>query len=149
MKNHQFLLVLSLGIFAVSCQKDSNPILECSPNISANTRFFEFTNDRGQTFIAWTTDTVVINQVLIQLSLSLDLRNQHMNGKILEAPEGCKFNQDWSWYFAPGDWALADASIEVCDGDPQFVEENLDEYIRIGRYCPWGSIVLQEIENPF
>ena len=36
----------------------------------------------------------------------------------------------------------------MCDGNPQYVEENLDEYIRIQAYCPWGSYVLQEIGRP-
>lgn len=149
MKTNHLWLFLSFGLFVAACKKDPTPAPVCNPGLQTNTRFFEFTNERGQTFLAWTTDIMIINQVLVQLTRPQDQRNQHINGRILEIPEGCEFNQNWSWYFDPNDWALADASIELCDGDPQFVEENLEEYIRTGRYCPWSSIVLREIDNPF
>ena len=149
MKSNHLWLLLSIGLLAISCKKDPVPGPECNFQIDSEARFFEFITERGQTFQAWTTDTTVINQVLAQVALPQNERNQHINGAILKNPEGCALNQEWSWYFDPTGWAITEVSIELCDGDPQYVEDNLDEYIRIGGYCPWSSVVLREIANPF
>jgi hypothetical protein len=38
---------------------------------------------------------------------------------------------------------MADVSIEVCDGKPSYVQENLDEWLdTVGNYCPWASKVV-------
>ncbi|MCB0638898.1 MAG: hypothetical protein KDC54_19855 [Lewinella sp.] len=121
----------------------------CQPETTTSTRFFEFTDGNGHTFQAWTSDSSVINQVLAQLALPEDQRDQHINGKLLAVPEGCRYNQHWSWYFDPNDWTLAEISIEVCDGNPQYVEDHLADFLEVGRYCPWSSHVLREIDNPF
>ena len=148
--NHLLLLFFGILFLASSCEKknDDDPSL-CEVQIGEDARFFKFQHSKGHTFIAWTNKASVIDQILIQLALPVEFRDQHINGKILRIPDGCNLNDGWSWYFDPEDWAMADLSIELCDGDPQFVEENLDEYVRTGRYCPWGSIVLEEINRPF
>lgn len=149
MKINHLMLLMVFALLA-ACSNDDDGIPACSIEIEQGTRFFEFVHEgTGKIFYAWTTDTTVINQVLAQLAIPVDQRGQHINGKILELPAGCVLNDQWSWYFDPTDWALADASIELCDGEPDFVEANLDEYVRTGRYCPWGSKVNKEVEQPF
>ena len=141
-----FALITLVGLlFGCNQDDDQSP---CSLNLDQNgLRFFEFAHERGN-FIAWTTNPAVIDQVLQQLELPEDMRGQHINGRIERLPEGCEVNSNWSWYFVPDEWAMAEFSIELCDGNPQYVEENLDEYIRIQAYCPWGSYVLREIGAP-
>jgi hypothetical protein len=35
---------------------------------------------------------------------------------------------------------MAEATIEVCDGLPSFVEEDLAEWLAsVGQYCPWSA----------
>jgi hypothetical protein len=35
-----------------------------------------------------------------------------------------------------------EVAIELCDGRPSYVEENVGEYVEtINRYCPWGAKV--------
>lgn len=131
-----------------ACKKDNvDPI--CDLEIPAEARIFEF-GHRGSdyTFRAWTSDSAVIVHVEAQLALAEEERNQHINGEILAQSEACNLNPDWSWYFNPEDWDLADLSIEVCDGNPQYVEDNLQDYLDIDRYCPWSSYVLREINQP-
>lgn len=143
-----FFISLCFSLLIVACKKDpTDP--ECSIQIGTQDRLFEFKHDStGDTFLAWTNNAATILQVETQLALPEAQRNQHINGKILRLPEGCTVNQKWSWYFAPEEWVLADLSIEICDGNPQYVEENLNEYVNnVGSFCPWGSIVLREIED--
>ena len=149
MKTNHLILLLT-AIFLAACSKnDETP--ECNfQTPPESTRYFEFSHPgSGTTFYAWTTDTAVINLVLSQLALAENQRSMHINGKIAKMPEGCSLNKDWSWYFDPADWTLAELSIELCDGDPRFVEENVDEFVRTGRYCPWSSFVLREVGRPF
>lgn len=142
------VLILSVAFLISACENDT-PTPDCNIEIDGQARIFEFLHtSSGATFLAWTTDSTVIQQVEAQLSLQQSERSQHINGKILRLPQNCNLNQQWSWYFAPNEWALADISIEVCDGNPQFVEENLDEFVdNVGRFCPWSSVVLREITN--
>lgn len=150
MKTFPILLLLLAALFTYSgCQKGDEPPA-CEFQAETGSRFFEFEHSSsGKTFVAWTTDTAVVNDVLQQLALPEAERKQHINGPIARNPEGCQLNGPWSWYFVPDEWILADLSVEVCDGNPDFVEENLDEYIRIGHYCPWSSFVKREVEQPF
>lgn len=59
----------------------------------------------------------------------------------LEAGDG-GFNTAWSWHMVPSTVETADMSIEVCDGRPSMVEENLDYWLdTVGRFCPWSAVV--------
>ena len=149
MKTYHLLLILFPILFSACKREDNTPA--CTLEASSDTRFFEFEHtSSGKTFIAWTNETSILESIDAQLALPVNQRAMHINGPIARLPEGCEnLNRDWSWYHKPNEWTLTDFSIELCDGDPQYVEENLDEYIRIGGYCPWGSRVLQEISNPF
>jgi hypothetical protein len=38
--------------------------------------------------------------------------------------------------------SFADATIEVCDGLPSFVEADKDHWLNtVGEFCPWSAIV--------
>lgn len=145
MKN--VILLFSFFLLVAGCKKedDAQP---CNIEIKSGTRFFEFQASEGTLFVAWTNKQAVLANVDAQLAKSVGDRDQHINGRILK-DTGCGYNYDWSWYFDPEDWDLADISIEVCDGNPNYVEENLDDYLHIDRYCPWSSVVLREIQKPF
>jgi hypothetical protein len=34
---------------------------------------------------------------------------------------------------------VAENTIEVCDGRPSLVDALLEDYLRVGRFCPWGA----------
>ena len=46
-------------------------------------------------------------------------------------------NEPWRWRLE--DIEMADVATEVCDGTPSYVETHLDEFLAIGRYCPWAA----------
>ncbi len=51
------------------------------------------------------------------------------------------FNAPWSWHLDPAETRIVEASIEVCDGTPSYVEGHLDQF---PTYCPWGAVIVSE-----
>jgi hypothetical protein len=141
-------LLLMICLITGSCNKDDDA-QPCDIEIKPGTRFFEFQASEGTKFVAWTNKQSVLDNIDAQLAREVGERDQHINGKILKNDTGCDLNYEWSWYFDPDDWDLSDISIELCDGNPNYVEENLNDYLDIERYCPWSSVVLREIDQPF
>jgi len=53
------------------------------------------------------------------------------------------FNQPWSWHMDPATVEVPDLAIELCDGRPSMVEEDMEYWIgTVGRFCPWGASVV-------
>lgn len=59
-------------------------------------------------------------------------------GRIVRDGDG-GVNAPWSWHIDPASLEFADATIEVCDGLPQFVE---DGTLTSDVYCPWSATVV-------
>lgn len=56
------------------------------------------------------------------------------------------YNTPWSWHLDPSTVHAVDASIELCDGRPSMVEENLTYWLdSVERFCPWGARVVERI----
>jgi hypothetical protein len=65
------------------------------------------------------------------------------NGRILRGAGPGNHNAPYGWHLDPADVAMADVTIELCDGRPSYVQANLDEYVDVvGRYCPWGATLV-------
>jgi hypothetical protein len=65
------------------------------------------------------------------------------NGRILRGAGAGSHNAPYTWHLDPTDVEMADATIELCDGTPSYVEAHLTEYVDvIGRYCPWGATLV-------
>ena len=68
----------------------------------------------------------------------------NINGEIARGDGG--FNSGFSWHLRPNTVEFVDMTMELCDGRPSFVEENVDYYVdTVKRYCPWGIKVVQEL----
>jgi hypothetical protein len=68
----------------------------------------------------------------------------NINGQILRGTGG--FNAGYSWHLKPSSVEFVDLTIELCDGMPSYVEENVDYYVdTVKQYCPWGIKVLGEV----
>lgn len=99
--------------------------------------------DEGR-FVAVTSDPAVLRVVDAQLALPADDRFLHVHGPVAEGDGG--HNAPWHWHFVPGEWALVEASIELCDGTPAMVEEDPAAWMeKAGTFCPWGSYVVGEL----
>lgn len=53
-------------------------------------------------------------------------------------------NEPWSWHIDPATLEFADATTEVCDGLPEYVE---DGTLTSDYYCPWIAEVIA-IDGP-
>ncbi len=64
-----------------------------------------------------------------------------LSGELLPGSGG--FNEPWSWRMDPATVHTPDLAVEVCDGRPSMVEDNLDYWLEtVGRFCPWGAKVV-------
>lgn len=94
-------------------------------------------------FLARTNDPDVIRVAREQLVLPVVERDLFINGPLGRGDGG--HNDPWSWHFVPSEWKLVANTIELCDGTPQMVEDDLDYWVdHIGQYCPWSAYVVEE-----
>lgn len=93
----------------------------------------------GQTFHALIRDPAVIAQAEELVGAG---QQQILSGALLAGDGG--FNGPWSWHLDPDTIGFSDVTIELCDGCPSFVEENLDYWLGVvGQYCPWTTEVVE------
>jgi hypothetical protein len=92
----------------------------------------------GERFRVWTTNPQTIHD-LRDLQQGTSTANIP-NGRILRGPGRARHNAPYHWHLDPQDIDMAEVAIELCDGLPSYVEENVDEFVeRVGRYCPWTA----------
>lgn len=134
-------------ICMVNCLMYAAGHSDAAPN---DLRYFEFAFhefDSSETFIAATNDSTILATIESQLALPVDQRLLHINGPIDSTDGG--HNSPWSWHFVPGAWVLAEVSIELCDGIPSMVENDLRYWLyQVGDFCPWMSYVAGEVIFP-
>lgn len=120
------------------------PALGCLPAGTA-AKCYEFAMRNmpaSETVWAATEKAAVIAEVEKDLKAPVAER-RFIAGKLAAGNGG--INGKWSWHFAPADWTLAEASIEVCDARPSYVEANRDEWLsNVKTFCPWSSYVSRE-----
>ena len=64
-----------------------------------------------------------------------------LHGRLVRGNGG--FNEPWGWHLDPASITAPDFAIELCDGEPSFVEQELDYYLdSVKFYCPWGARVI-------
>jgi len=57
------------------------------------------------------------------------------------------FNGPWGWHMAPATVHVADVTIELCDGRPSMVQEDLTYWVgTVQRFCPWGARVVSRMQ---
>lgn len=56
------------------------------------------------------------------------------------------FNAPYRWHLKPGTVTFVDLAMEICDGRPSFVEEELEYFLdKVKYYCPWGATIVAEL----
>ena len=91
----------------------------------------------GEQFHIWVTNDGVIEQIL-DLRDGLSSANIP-NGALHTGPGIAGHNEPWLWHIDAEDISMAEATIEVCDGRPSLVDVLLEDYLAVGRFCPWGA----------
>ncbi len=68
------------------------------------------------------------------------------SGKLLRGQ--VSYNKPWSWHIDSEDIVMAEITIELCDGLPSHVEENLDYWVdTVGRFCPWSAELVEIVDH--
>ena len=53
------------------------------------------------------------------------------------------FNTGWGWHLEPTTVTTPDLAMELCDGRPSFVQNDLDYWMSsVKQFCPWGARVV-------
>ncbi|MDX1395871.1 MAG: hypothetical protein R3195_15920 [Gemmatimonadota bacterium] len=94
----------------------------------------------GERFDVWVTNAKAIADILA-LEDGTSMANIP-NGALRAGPGPGDYNAPWSWHLDAQDIDMAEAAIEVCDGRPSLVDELLDDYLLVGRFCPWGATLV-------
>jgi hypothetical protein len=103
---------------------------------------FEVVNDM---FSVWVTNETTIQQ-LFDLWAGASSANIP-NGRILRGPGEGGHNEPWSWHLDPEDITMAEVTIELCDGTPLLVEEDLDYWVdTVSYYCPWSAELVRLLD---
>jgi len=99
----------------------------------------------GESFHVLLRDSATIADV--ESRLAADVWEGIVNGEIAHGDGG--FNEPWSWHMIPETIALADFTIELCDGRPSLVEADLAYWVdTVGRFCPWGGRIVERVNEP-
>lgn len=95
-------------------------------------------------FVAVTSDPRVIAKLQAELARPATERVLHIAGPISRGGGG--HNLSWSWHFVPDRWDVVEISVEVCDGSPRMVENDLDYWVdKVRTFCPWSSFVAEPL----
>ncbi|HRI70909.1 MAG TPA: hypothetical protein PK156_42035 [Polyangium sp.] len=91
----------------------------------------------GQTFSVWIENGAFIDEAKMLLAAGqqkVPVFNQVIDGRDCDS--------DWTYHVDPNDVGFADVTIELCDGTPQYIEDNKAEWIStVKQYCPWSAKV--------
>lgn len=63
-----------------------------------------------------------------------------ISGELAAGDDG--YNEPWSWHLVPATVHAPDVAIEVCDGRPSMVEDDLEYWLgTVKQFCPWQAKV--------
>jgi hypothetical protein len=92
----------------------------------------------GDTYKIWITNPATIDQVIALAEGESEANIP--NGRIEYGPGQGDHNAPYSWHIDPEEVEMAEFTIELCDAEPSFVEENVEYFVdTVGWYCPWGA----------
>jgi len=124
------LLIISAVIAALACHSEN-------PTQNPVTGEYFTVQVGSATFVMFATDLATI-----QFAKDNYFGKNHRfpSGPISTGHGG--FNHPWNWHFVPDTVRMVEASIEVCDGTPAYVNDHLSDYLAVG-YCPWSAKVIK------
>lgn len=87
-------------------------------------------------FCVYITDPETLNLAYLDAAGVID---KIVAGTVKAGNDG--YNQPWSWHLDPDSVTLPDVAMEICDGKPSFVENDLPYWLN-KRFCPWHSDII-------
>lgn len=127
------LTLLTVG--ACAAEGDDEPTATPHPLAGGVLATFDVTGER---FKVWVTNEQTIEDLF---SLQSGESSANIpNGVTRRGPGQADHNEPYSWHMDPEDISMAEVTIELCDGSPSYVDENIGEWQdQVGRYCPWSA----------
>ena len=90
---------------------------------------------QGESYRIFITNPSTIDQVL---ALQAGNGSPIPNGKLVRGQ--VSYNQPWSWHIDSEDISMVDFTVEIYDGLPSHVENDLDYWLdTVGRFAPWQA----------
>ncbi len=126
-----WFLLGALVIFLSGCSSE-NPATSLPPG--------------GQYFTVQVSSDVFVMYVVDPTAIHLAVEN--FQGKNSTFPSGRiepghgGFNWPWNWHYIPESVRMVEASIEVCDGRPSYVNDHVNDFVAVG-YCPWSAKIIK------
>jgi hypothetical protein len=100
----------------------------------------------GQEFKVWVTNEQAI-EALFALQAGTSSANIP-NGLVQTGAGQAGHNGPYSWHMDPEDIEMVELTIELCDGSPDYIEENLTDWMAsVERYCPWGAELVTLVDH--
>ena len=91
---------------------------------------------QGERFSVFITNEETIDQVSALSKGKSEARIP--SGRLLRGQ--VSYNKPWHWHMDSQDIVMAEVTMELCDGRPSDIENNLDYWIgTVGRFCPWSA----------
>ena len=91
-------------------------------------------NAEGELFRVVLRDSVQIAAAERELR---DRWGRFVSGRLEPGDGG--FNAPWHWHLHPDSSWVAEYAIEVCDGCPSDVEDQLEGWLNLGIFCLWSA----------
>ena len=92
----------------------------------------------GEQFRARVADTAQVRQLEERRVSGIE---GVVSGELVTGDGG--FNAPWSWHLDATSVHTTDLAIELCDGRPSMVEDDLEYWLEsVGQFCPWGATVV-------
>jgi hypothetical protein len=98
----------------------------------------------GERFIIYVTDAETIRLAIENME---GKNNMFPMGELERGDGG--FNKPWSWHLKPDTVRMVEVSIELCDGTPSFIENELEYWLgTVKSYCPWWGRIIAMGDDP-
>ena len=121
-----------IGVLALACD---------DPTLPTDEAVFEILVV-AETFGVAVADPVQVDSFAARLVSGLE---GNITGELRAGDGGV--NTPWSWHLDPATVEAVQATVEVCDGRPSFIEDDIDYWLEtVGRYCPWGAKVVARVQ---
>jgi hypothetical protein len=131
-----FYFAMLLGVSACPLIEDDEepPELLCDERADGALITFQIVDE---TFSVWVTNEEFAEEAKVYIG------TQSRIPAFGDLVEGTDCDPQWSWHVDPDDMSWADLTIELCDGLPSFIEDDLEYWLEgVDSYCPWGAEVL-------
>lgn len=135
--------LVTLIFLVASCGSDSSD----GPPLAEHKFLFgmRFDSTGAQDVVGVTSKPEVLSKARQELEKPVSQRALFISGAIDRGNSG---NRNWNWHFKLNEWDLVEGSVELCDGRPSYVEQNIDYWVdTVHRFCPWASFVKREITD--